>query len=664
MNSKNSSSFNRKRSWSSSNGGDEMSIANRRKDLPIYTAKQRFLAEIRRTYTAIVIGETGSGKTTQIPQYLLESGLAGYDVIACTQPRRVAAITIAERVALEQNSELGEEVGYCVRFDDCTSSKTRIKYMTDGMLLRESILDPVLKKYSIIILDEAHERTVHTDVLLGIVKGAQEHRTHSILPPLKVIVMSATMDVDHFSRYFNHAPVFYIQGRQHPIQLFYANESQSDYIHAALVAIFQIHQKESAEEDILVFLTGQEEIESLLKAVKDVAQDCPDDCPGVQVLPLYASLPPSMQLKIFNPAPRGRRKIILSTNIAETSVTIPGIKHVIDTGRVKAKSFKAGSGLDILKVQRISQAQAWQRMGRAGRERSGVCWRLYTEEEYENLKPNTVPEIQRSNLSSVVLHLLTLNIRDVLHFDFLDPPSQENLIDALNQLELLGAIYQRNNNELTSVGKQMSVFPLEPRLAKILISSRQYSCLEEVLTIVSMLSVESILVTPNNKREEAHAARKKFLSSEGDHMTYLNIFRAYRGVHGNKDWCHENFVNSRSMKQVEDIRKQLRDLCVRENIPRSTCGKDTTSIRKCLTVGLFMNSAELQRDGTYKTLDNNRQTVSIHPSSCLFQCKPAYVLYQELVHTSKCYMRNLCVVDPDWLNDVAPSYFRNRCVSR
>ncbi|XP_022098582.1 putative ATP-dependent RNA helicase DHX33 [Acanthaster planci] len=650
----------KRRKFSQDSGVEQLQdLYQHRCSLPIYPARGKLMRELQKNASSIVIGETGSGKTTQIPQYLVEGNVCKGGMVACTQPRRVAAISIATRVAKEMNANLGEEVGYCVRFDDTTSAKTKIKYMTDGMLLREAILDPKLSRYSIVILDEAHERTVHTDVLFGVVKKAQKQRSGNDARTLKVIVMSATMDVDHFSLYFNNAPVLYLQGRQHPIQLLYSSESQTDYLFAAMVAIFQIHQKQPASEDMLVFLTGQEEIETLVRSIKEVARDLPSDCPGLVVTPMYAALPSHLQLKVFQPTPPGKRKIILSTNIAETSVTIPGIKHVIDTGKVKAKSYQPGSGLDMLKVQWVSQAQAWQRTGRAGREDSGTCWRLYTESEFSRLPVNTIPEIQRCNLANVVLQLLALNICDVLTFDFMDPPSKESLHSALEQLQLLGAVDKENNQQLMPIGREMSVFPLEPRLARVILASKQHGCLEEILTIVSLLSVESIQHSPQNKREAALAAWRKFQSSEGDHLTLLTMYRAYKAVKGNKEWCFENFVHQRNMRHAMEIRAQLRDLCVKAGLPIMSCGQDTTPVRKCLVQGLFMNSAELQRDGTYFTLDR-KQTVSIHPSSCLFQCKPAYLLYGELVQTTKCYMRNVCVIDPQWLYDVAPDYFRQR----
>ncbi|KAM9348465.1 ATP-dependent RNA helicase DHX33 [Symphorus nematophorus] len=628
-----------------------------RKQLPIYQAKPQLLNQLRQLHNAILIGETGSGKTTQIPQYLYEAGIGRQGIVAITQPRRVAAISLAGRVAEEKRTQLGKLVGYTVRFEDVTSSETKLKFMTDGMLLREAIGDPLLLRYTVVVLDEAHERTVHTDVLFGVVKTAQRRRRELNKIPLKVIVMSATMDVDLFSEYFNKSPVLYLEGRQHPIQIYYTKQPQSDYLQAALVSVFQIHQEAPPSHDILVFMTGQEEIEALARTCRDIAKHLPDGCGPMVVIPLYASLPPAQQLRVFQPAPKGCRKVILSTNIAETSVTISGIKYVIDTGMVKAKRFNPDSGLEVLAVQRVSKAQAWQRAGRAGREDSGSCYRLYTEQEFDNLIPMTVPEIQRCNLAGVMLQLMALGIPDVMNFDFMSKPSPEAVRSAVEHLELLGAVEKKEGQVLlTALGKKMASFPLEPRYAKTILLSPDYSCSEEVLSIVSLLSVDTVLCNPPARREEVLAARKKFTSSEGDHMTLLNIYRAFKKVSGNKEWCRENFVNSRNMGLVKEVQAQLKDICLKLNLKLESCGADTGNVRRCLAHGMFVNAAELQPDGSYLALDTH-QPVAIHPSSVLFQAKPAYVVFNELLHTSRCYMRDLCLVDADWLLDAAPEYF-------
>ncbi|KAH3735785.1 ATP-dependent RNA helicase DHX33-like [Dreissena polymorpha] len=644
----------------SQNGDDHYNkIREERHNLPIYPARGRLISEVQRHSSVVIIGETGSGKTTQIPQFLFEAGINRNSIIAITQPRRVAAITISQRVAQEKRTDLGDLVGYCVRFDDTTSERTKIKYMTDGMLLREAISDPLMKRYSVVILDEAHERTIHTDVLFGVVKQAQHERKKLAMKPLKIIVMSATMDVDHFSQYFNKAPVLYLEGRQFPIRVLYCKEEQSDYLFAALVTLFQIHREAPAQEDVLIFLTGQEEIESMVKSIRDIGQNVPGNTPNLLVCPLYAALPAPQQLKVFQTTPKGCRKVIVATNIAETSITISGVRFVIDTGMVKAKIYNSHGGLDIMKVVHLSQAQAQQRCGRAGRESPGTCYRLYTEQQYEAFKKNTVPEIQRCNLASVVLQLLAMGIHDVVNFDFMDKPSTEAILSAIEQLKLLGALETDADLKLTSLGKLMALFPLDPKLSRVILAAKDHHCLEEILSIVSLLSVDSILYTPQSKREKALAVREKFMSSEGDHITLLNIYRAYKGVNGNKAWCMENFINMRNMQTAFDVRKQLREICMKHSLPLESCGQDTASVRRCLTTGYFMSSAELQKEGEYVSL-STRKTVSIHPSSALFHCKPAYVLYNELVQTTKCYMRDLCVVDADWLYQAAPVYFSKR----
>uniref|UniRef100_A0A3B4YD30 RNA helicase n=1 Tax=Seriola lalandi dorsalis TaxID=1841481 RepID=A0A3B4YD30_SERLL len=632
-------------------------IEVQRKQLPIYQAKPQLLNQLRQLHSAILIGETGSGKTTQIPQYLYEAGIGRQGIVAITQPRRVAAISLAGRVAEEKRTQLGKLVGYTVRFEDVTSHETKLKFMTDGMLLREAIGDPLLLRYTVVVLDEAHERTVHTDVLFGVVKTAQRRRRELNKIPLKVIVMSATMDVDLFSEYFNKAPVLYLEGRQHPIQIYYTKQPQSDYLQAALVSVFQIHQEAPPSHDILVFMTGQEEIEALARTCRDIAKHLPDGCGPMVVIPLYASLPPAQQLRVFQPAPKGSRKVILSTNIAETSVTISGIKYIIDTGMVKAKRFNPDSGLEVLAVQRVSKAQAWQRAGRAGREDSGSCYRLYTEQEFDNLIPMTVPEIQRCNLAGVMLQLMALGIPDVMNFDFMSRPSPEAVRSAVDHLELLGAVERKEGQVfLTALGKKMCFTPIDTAFRGTILLSPDYSCSEEILSIVSLLSVDTVLYNPPARREEVLAARKKFSSSEGDHMTLLNIYRAFKKVGGNKEWCRENFVNSRNMGLVKEVQAQLKEICLKLNLKLESCGAETGNVRRCLAHGMFVNAAELQPDGSYLAL-HTHQPVAIHPSSVLFQAKPAYVVFNELLHTSRCYMRDLCLVDADWLLDAAPEYF-------
>jgi len=421
---------------------------------------------VRKNDTLIVVGETGSGKTTQLPQFLYDAGFCQHGkVIGITQPRRVAAVTVAKRVAEECNDQLGKKVGYSIRFDDSASNATRIKYMTDGLLLREALLDPLLSKYSVIVVDEAHERTVHTDVLLGLLKKVQHSRSIYAdkngktlsnkqdqsqsftlkacqgmkFAPLKLIIMSASLDAKCFSDYFGGAKAVHIQGRQYPVDTLYTYQPESDYLDATLVTIFQIHLEEGPG-DILAFLTGQEEIESLERLIQERVHQLPPDSSKIWTTPIYSSLPSEQQMNAFKPVPAGTRKIVLATNIAETSVTIPGIKYVIDPGMVKARAYNPVTGMESLIIIPVSKAQALQRRGRAGREGPGKCFRLFQECEFDKLAESTVPEIKRCNLSNVVLQLKALGIDDIIGFDFMEKPSRASILKSLEQLILLGSL--------------------------------------------------------------------------------------------------------------------------------------------------------------------------------------------------------------------------------
>jgi len=626
-------------------------ILAQRQALPIFPNRQRLMGEVEKHPTLILIGETGSGKTTQIPQFIADGEVGGYGMIAVTQPRRVAAITIATRVSEEMGVQLGTTVGYTVRFEDVSNFRTKIKFLTDGMLLREAMLDPLLRKYSVVILDEAHERTIHTDVLFSVVKTAQKRRAEQPSKKLKIIVMSATMDVDHFSHYFNKAPVVYLEGRQYPIQVYHSKTPQEDYLFSSLVTLFQIHKEAPADHHILVFLTGQEEIEAVAKNAKTIAKELDGKYPGLKICPLYATLPSLQQLDAFSNPPPGTRKVVLSTNIAETSVTIDGIRYVIDCGRVKARTHVPATGMDILRIHRIAQAQAWQRTGRAGRQAAGFCYRSYTLQEFEKMSPNAVPEIQRCSLTTVILQLLALGVQDPLNFDFMDKPPVELIEGAMRELFLLGAIQSVDKPELTQVGQQMAAFPLDPRFTKLILASKEFGCTEEAVSLVALLSADSILINSTNQREQAHNARSKFTSSEGDHITLLNILRAFKTAKQNKLWCYENFVNHRNLSYAVEVRQQLSELCGRMNITMSSCSPQTVPIRRCLLAALFLSMAEYQREGHYLTL-GSRQKVSIHPSSVLFHSKPACVVFTELVQTGKRYVRQVTLVDQEWIEDL------------
>lgn len=623
-------------------------LQRERKSLPVYIHRKGILDLIRNHNTLIIIGETGSGKSTQIPQLVYAAGIAGRGgCIGVTEPRRVAAVTLARRVAQEQGEACpGKRVGYCVRFDEKVSADTRIKYVTDGMMVREAMTDEVLSNYSIIVLDEAHERSVHTDVLFGVTKRAQSLRKLKNHPPLKLIIMSATMDVEKFADYFQ-AKVAYIEGRQHEVEIFHATKPQDDYVFAALSTVFQINRESPPNEDILVFLTGQEEIENAVMLCRGVAKLAEGKgFPSVKVFPLYSALPTHQQLEAFRPSPPGMRKVVISTNIAETSVTIGGIRHIIDTGVVKTRMFHPTTGFDSLKVEKVSKAQAQQRTGRAGRLSSGCCYRTYTKVEYESLADMPIPEILRCSLVGVALQLLAIGI-DITTFDFMDKPPKEAIEVAVACLEKLGAV-RGSPPQLTTLGRTMSRFPLDPRFTKVILASVEHQCLEEALSVIAMLSGESVFNEPPTRRRESAMARTRFASEEGDHITLLRVYRHYVETKEKKVFCKENYLHHRNLEYACNVRKQLAETAERANLEKSSCGTNTENLRKALLEGLYDNVAELQRDQTYMTL-GSRQTVAIHPSSVLHNSKHPLVLFTEIVCTGKNFMRGLSVIETAWL---------------
>ncbi|KAH8914597.1 P-loop containing nucleoside triphosphate hydrolase protein [Atractiella rhizophila] len=498
------------------------SIEETRKSLPVFTYREQFLEAVEKYQVIVVVGETGSGKTTQLPQYLHEAGYTkGGMKIGCTQPRRVAAMSVANRVAEEMGSKVGYEVGYSIRFEDCTSDKTIIKYMTDGMLLREFLTDPMLEGFGVMMIDEAHERTLATDILLALVKDLAKSR-----PEFRILISSATINAEKFANYFEGAPIFFVPGRKFPVNVYYTQSPEAHYLHAAITTVFQIHTTQP-KGDILVFLTGQDEIESAMESIEETARVLGNKVRELMICPIYASLPTEMQSKIFEPTPPNARKVVLATNIAETSITIDGIVYVVDPGFVKQNSFNPKTGMSSLVVTPCSRAAVEQRAGRAGRVGPGKAFRLFTKHAYKNeLEEDTVPEIQRTNMTNVILMLKSLGINNPLQFDFVDKPPEESLENALTTLYALGAF--NHEGELTKLGRRMAEFPMDPMLSKAVIASEKYQCTEEVLSIVSMLQESSSLYyRPKAKKIEADNMHKNFWKPGGDHFTLLNIWKLF-----------------------------------------------------------------------------------------------------------------------------------------
>ena len=627
-----------------------MTIKQQRESLPVYKFRKQLLEAVEQNQLLIVVGDTGSGKTTQLTQYLAEAGYANDGMIGCTQPRRVAAMSVAKRVSEEVGCELGQEVGYTIRFEDMTSPQTRIKYMTDGMLQREILVDPDLKRYTVIMLDEAHERTISTDVLFGLLKKTLKRR-----PDLKVIVTSATLDADKFSEYFLQCPIFSIPGRTYPVEIMYSREPEEDYLDAALVTVMQIHLTEPPG-DILLFLTGQEEIDTSCEILYERMKALGPSVPELIILPVYSALPSEQQSRIFDPAPPGSRKVVIATNIAETSITIDGIYYVIDPGFVKQNAYDPKLGMDSLVVTPISQAQARQRSGRAGRTGPGKCFRLYTEAAYESeMLPTSIPEIQRQNLSHTILMLKAMGINDLLHFDFMDPPPTNTMLTALEELYALSAL--DDEGLLTRLGRKMADFPMEPALAKVLIASVDMGCSEEILSIVAMLSVQTVFYRPKEKQQQADQKKSKFHDPHGDHLTLLNVYNGWARSNFSNPWCHENFIQARQMKRAGDVRKQLVDIMKRYRHSVISCGRTTMKVRQALCSGFFRNSARKDPQEGYKTLIEGTP-VYMHPSSALFGKQAEHVIFHTLVLTTKEYMHCTTSIEPKWLVEAAPTFFK------
>lgn len=632
-----------------------------RKSLPIYPYREELLKAIADHQVLIIVGETGSGKTTQLTQYLHEGGYTkDGKMIACTQPRRVAAMSVAARVAYEMGVKLGHEVGYSIRFEDCTSEKTVIKYMTDGMMLKEFLNEPDLSSYSVVIVDEAHERSLHTDILFGLIKDISRFRKD-----VKLLISSATLEAEKFSEYFDGAPIFYVPGRRFNVDILYTKAPEHNYLEAAVITTLQTHMTQPPG-DILVFLTGQDEIEAAEDMLRERTKGLPSSVGELIIVPIYSTLPSNMQTKIFEKTPTGCRKVVLATNIAETSLTIDGIVYVIDCGFCKINSYNPRKGMESLVVTPISRANANQRAGRAGRVQPGKCFRLFTAWSFHNeMDEAPIPEIQRTNLANVVLSLKSLGINDLINFDFMDPPPVDTLIAALEQLYALGAL--NDKGELTKLGRRMAEFPLDPQMSKMLIASEKYGCSEEIATICAMLSVNNaIFYRPKDKAVHADNARKNFFRPGGDHMTLLNVYNEWMSEDSDnlkESWCRQNLIQSKSMKRARQVRDQLIGLMERVELELTSNPHDDIAIRKAITSGYFYHVASLQKSGNYKTY-HKPQIVHIHPSSSLYEEAPKWLLYHELVFTSKEFMRQVIEIDPQWLPDIAPHLYQERDIEQ
>ncbi|SSD60916.1 probable Probable ATP-dependent RNA helicase DHR2 [Saccharomycodes ludwigii] len=654
-----------------------------RKSLPVYQNKDEILKYISENTVVVLIGETGSGKSTQIPQFLMDlpfsennnRNAVSKPKIAVTQPRRVAAINLATRVSKEYGCRVGEEVGYSVRFDNKSSNnKTRLKYLTDGMLLRELMLDSKLSHYNYIIIDEAHERTILTDLLLGFLKQliTCERKNN-----LKIIVMSATLQAEKFSDFFNKAPILFVQGRTYPVEKYYiansnnnSRDNHSDVVESMIRSIVQINNGEPLGGDILCFLPGQEEIDkacNLLNKISPLIHKY-SKTPQIVALPLYAALPPNKQTQVFLPLSEKKqfkRKVILATNIAETSVTIPGIKYVIDSGLRKVKVWRHQLGLSTLLTVPISKASCSQRAGRAGRESAGKCFRLFNEQDYGKLPIQNEPEIIRCDITNPILMLKKIGVKDVVNWTWLENPGKSSIIYGLQELYELGGLNE--NGEITKKGSEMALLPLSPHLSNVILEACVSHCLDSVLDIVACLSVENLMLNPAvERRDEINEKRLSLChrgSQYGDLIMMKELYDMYNSLKtsAEKDqWCQELCISSRGFKNVLKIREQLKGYMRKigykldgEEEKQQQNLSDTKRILKCFLHGYIKNTAIGMPDRSYRTTATG-ETISIHPSSLLFLNKncPA-ILYTEYVFTTKGYARNVSRIELSWLQDVA-----------
>lgn len=642
-----------------------------RQQLPIYHHREKIVEYINNNQVTIVIGETGSGKSTQIPQFLMTENKG---MIAVTQPRRVAAASLAARVSEEHGCRLGQDVGYQVRFTNMSNKFTKLKYLTDGMLLRELMIDPRLSKYSTIILDEAHERTILTDLIMGFLK---QLITSGNRKDLKIVVMSATLNAELFSKFFENAPILYIEGKMYPVSQFYLESDTEDIVDTMIRSIIQVNLNEP-EGDVLCFLPGQEEIDNCVKSLEKLAPQLPKEAPLIVPLPLYAALSPGQQSKIFEKLPKGRRKVILATNIAETSITVSGVKYVIDSGLRKIKVWKHNLGLSTLLTTPISQASAKQRAGRAGRESEGKVFRLYSESMFDTLPKQQESEIKRNDIILPVLTLKKLGVDDLLNWSWLEYPGQEAILSALNTLYTLGAL--NDSGEVTSLGYKMSVLPLPPQLSVVLVTAAEFGVLSQVIDIVSCLSVDNLILNVTGEsRDEVNFKRRQHCplgNTHGDLIALYEFFQVFQSQ--GKEWCKEMVFSYKGFKNVEKIKRQLQEymlMTVKQDDSLTNSQKEKQliklqaqmddedednktlnipSILKSFLKGYITNTAVGMPDRSFRTF-NTGQLISIHPSSTLFG-KPNIdaIMYIEYVFTTKGYARNVSAVELSWLQEIAP----------
>ncbi|RLA49319.1 MAG: ATP-dependent RNA helicase HrpA [Gammaproteobacteria bacterium] len=624
-------------------------------ELPIAERREEIARAIRENQVVIIAGETGSGKTTQLPKICLELGRGRRQLIGHTQPRRLAARTVAQRIAQELNTELGGLVGYQVRFTDKVSEATAIKLMTDGILLVEMQRDRLLRKYDTIIIDEAHERSLNIDFLLGYLKRILERR-----PDLKVIITSATIDVESFSRHFDDAPVIEVSGRTFPVQTLYLNsaEDKDEGVQQQIVSLVEDIDtgQFGVRGDILVFLSGERDIRELARALRSAT--------SLDILPLYARLSQAEQNRVFDISRRRGTRVVLATNVAETSITVPGIRYVIDPGEARISRYSYRTKVQRLPIEPVSQASANQRQGRCGRVSAGVCIRLYSEEDFKARPEFTDPEIKRTNLAAVVLQMLTLGLGEVKNFPFINPPDSRLVRDGYKLLEELGAV--STAGKLTPVGKRMARLPVDPRLARMVLAAAEQGCLEEILVITSALTVQDPRERPADKQQQADQMHARFRHPRSDFMAWLALWRYYeeqrQALSQNqlRKLCKREFLSFLRMREWRDIHRQLSIACRTQQLkPRASIPEEENyqGVHVALLNGLLSNIAQFDEGREY--LGSRNRKLQIFPGSSQARKKPKWLVAAEIVETSRVFAREVGAIDPQWVIGINPDLIKH-----
>lgn len=601
---------------------------------------------VRKSQNAVIIGETGSGKTTRIPDFLLDSFPQAK--IAITQPRRVAARSVARYVASRRGKQVGGEVGYQVRFEDETTAGTRANFMTDGILLRKLQFDPLLKEYDVVMVDEAHERSLNIDFVLGLLKRVQAERKKQGMKELKVVVTSATIEKEKFANYFGGAPIVEVPGRMHPVDVQYAREEVRNYPKVAAQQVNEIVAS-GRQGDVLIFMPGEEEIRRTIQEIENLRLS------SIDAMPLFGAMAPEDQDKIFEK--NSKRKVIVSTNIAETSVTIDGVRFVIDSGLIKQKEFNPNTGIEALLTERHAKSGCEQRKGRAGRTAPGTCYRLYSETDYIGRDAYQTPEIARSNLDHVILAMKKIGIKDVRSFDFIDKPKEEAILQAIETLKMLGALDA--NEKLTKIGETMSELPLRPEIARMVIEAEKYHCTGKICTIAAMMGEKSVFVRPKGKEDEADEAHAQFTKGGSDFLKLLEVWQQWSATGFNDNWAREHYLNVRQLFEVREIRSQLmRELKRKKVAVDDVNGNDPVAIQKCVASGMIQHLLTDSGKNSYKRVvsDNNSDSgrIFIHPSSAAFSKVPQIMIGADVVKMSKTFARRCQPVDPNWLPEIAP----------